>query len=162
MSDNEIPPDVLEQARQAGEGMREALNAPVTGEPVQQAEPDLPPDMSNVPDPYDVQGQEVYRAEQREHAVSDNDEIRVDAKIERDAAEAAPPSAMVSTPVGDLSEADYDAMLDAGMALKNADTRLDMQTADASAPQETGPTQDIDIDLQPTPEPQAPEPEPGA
>lgn len=70
MSNNEIPPDVLEQARQAAEGARQVMNAPATGEPVQQPKADVPPDMSNVPDAYDVQGQEVYRAEQREQAVA--------------------------------------------------------------------------------------------
>ena len=66
MPDNEIPQEVLDQAREAGAGARDAMNAPATAEPLKQPEPDAPASMEGVPDPYDVAGQEEFRADKRE------------------------------------------------------------------------------------------------
>jgi hypothetical protein len=124
VSDTEIPDDVKQQAQEAAQGMSGALNAPTELEPVQQAVPDAPQDMSSVPDPYDVAGQEDYRTDQRLEAV---------------AANAAAPDQQVPEAGGsidDLSQADYDAMLSAGATLQDSITAEEMN-ADTSVSEET-------------------------
>lgn len=151
MPDNDFSEDVKQQADEAAVPLQNAMSAPTSGESISQPVPDAPADVSQVPDPYDVQGQEGYRAEQRAEAVA-----------ARDAApeiEAQAPEQTVSTPVGDLSQSDNDAALKAGLTIRDA---MDEKTVTTSPPDtpdtppdSAPPAQDIALD--PKPEPQAPD-----
>ncbi len=87
MADDELPPDVQEQARRAVEGMREALNAPGDGQPVDQPVPDAPENTAAVPDWRDTEGIANLQAEKQEQARADAFEAQQDGKIRRDAIE---------------------------------------------------------------------------
>ncbi len=151
MSDTEIPDDVKQQALDAGAAAREAMNTPTDAEPVETPTPDAPEDSTNIPDAYDTQAMETFRADAREAAIADRD------------APGEPTETEASGSISDLSQEDYDAALQAGQTINDA---MDAQTVQESDPDaaldEAAPDQDTSLDLtsEPdTPEPEGPDPE---